>query len=344
LVALALPFLALLVMLWRSPSVGNSWRIVTGTTSAALLLISAFISISYEDGPPGVAAEVRRDHTATVVSFGEGMRKQLLVNGIGITSLTVLTKLMAHLPLAIHGHADSLAAICFGMGTTYRSALSWGVETTAVDLARSVPDAFGYYFTDAPSLIRNPRGHIVIDDGRRFLQRSGAKFDIVTIDPPPPLEAAGSSLLYSTEFYELLKTRLKPGGLLQQWNPGGEPLIENAIARSLVESFDYVVAFRSIEGAGTHYTASTKPIRVPSTEEFVARLPDPAKRDLIEWNTADLRDVHVFVSKVLERQIPIDTLLNPDTGIAITDDRPFNEYYVLRRGVRRSVSQVRGLR
>ena len=98
------------------------------------------------------------------------------------------------------------------MGTTYRSALTWGVNTTAVDLARSVPDAFPYYFEDARALIRHPKGRIVIDDGRRFLHRSGTSFDIITIDPPPPLEAAGSSLLYSKEFYEQLKLRLTPGG------------------------------------------------------------------------------------------------------------------------------------
>ena len=64
------------------------------------------------------------------------------MNGIGITSQTPLTKLMAHMPLAFHGQRRSIAVICFGMGTTYRSALSWDVDTTAVDLARSVPERF----------------------------------------------------------------------------------------------------------------------------------------------------------------------------------------------------------
>jgi spermidine synthase len=78
---------------------------------------------------------VRRDHTATVISAGEGMQKRLLVNGVGITSLDVITKFMAHLPLAFHsGESESVLIICFGMGTTYRSALSWEIKTTAVEL------------------------------------------------------------------------------------------------------------------------------------------------------------------------------------------------------------------
>ena len=296
------PFPILFGILRRSSALTTPWRVATVATSAALLLWSVFVSVSYEEGPPGVAAEIRRDHSATVVSFGEGMHKQLLVNGIGITSLTPLTKLMAHMPLAIHGSAKSIVVICLGMGTTYRSAMSWGIDTTAVDLTPSVRDAFPYYFDDAAHLMNQPSGRIVIDDGRRFLQRSARRFDVVTIDPPPPLEAAGSSLLYSTEFYDLIKLRLNPGGILQQWSPGGDVPSDTAIARALVDSFTYVIAFRAFELRGTHYVASMQPIRIPTAEEFVARLPENAQRDLVEWNTGELRDPHTFVVEVLKRK------------------------------------------
>ena len=57
------------------------------------------------------------------------------MNGIGMTGLTPITKFMAHLPLAFHqGRPQSALIICFGMGTTYRSALSWDVNTTTVEL------------------------------------------------------------------------------------------------------------------------------------------------------------------------------------------------------------------
>jgi len=333
LVALAVPFILLFARLWTSPSLSNRWRMLAAAATAALLVLSTSVIIGYEDPPPGIRAEIRRDHTATVVSYGSGLTKALRVNGIGMTSQTPLTKLMAHMPLAFHGHARSMVVICFGMGTTYRAALSWDVSTTAVDLARGVPDAFPYYFEDAAALVRHPKGRIVIDDGRRFLQRTRNTFDVITIDPPPPVEAAGSSLLYSKEFYALLKTRLNPGGLLQQWTPPGDPLIEKAIARALADSFPHVVAFRSFEwdGRGTHFTASMTPFAVPDATAFVARLPEAARRDLVEWNTGDLRDVHAFAAAVLKGQVAIEQLLTPDPAVVITDDRPFNEYYLLRR-------------
>ncbi len=152
----------------------------------------------------------------------------------------------------------------------------------------------------------------MIDDGRRFLHSSRKTFDVITIDPPPPLEAAGSSLLYSKEFYDILKARLNPGGLVQQWAPKGESLIESAIARSLVESFPHVVAFRSFDGWGTHFTASMTPIAVPTPEEFLGRLPEAARHDLVEWNTGNLRDAGAFVSAVLNRRIPVEEMLVSD--------------------------------
>jgi spermidine synthase len=331
LVLLAVPFAAFLCWVWRSPSLAGLPRTFAAATTAVLLVASTFGILSYEEGPAGVISEIRRDHTATVVSFGEGLNKQLLVNGIGITSLTPLTKLMAHMPLTFHGKASSMVVICFGMGTTFRSALTWNVNTTAVDLARSVPAAFPYYFEDAPALMRHPKARIVVDDGRRFLYRSGERFDVITIDPPPPLQAAGSSLLYSTDFYELLKTRLQPGGLLQQWSPGGDAAIEHAIVRALVESFDYVVAFRSFETAGTHYTASMSPIHVPGADEFISRMPAPARLDLVEWNSGNRSDPRTFMKEVLDRQVDVKTLLIADRDVVVTDDRPFNEYYFMRR-------------
>ncbi|MBI3447859.1 MAG: hypothetical protein HY049_02900 [Acidobacteria bacterium] len=90
--------------------------------------------------------------------------------------------------------------LCFGMGTSFRSMLSWGISSTAVELVPSVPSLFGYYHQDAEKLIHLPTARIVVDDARRFLERSRESFDVITVDPPPPVEAAGSSLLYSKQF------------------------------------------------------------------------------------------------------------------------------------------------
>jgi spermidine synthase len=272
---------------------------------------------------------VRRDYAASVLSFGEGSQRCLVVNGLGMTRLTPITKLMAHLPLAFHrGPPESALVICFGMGTTYRSCLSWGIPTSAVELVPSVRDAFGYYHADAARLLADRRGRIIIDDGRRFLERTRGQFDAIVIDPPPPVEAAGSSLLYSEEFYLAARERLRTNGILQAWVPA-RAQVGRAALRSLCNVFPYVRCFDSIEGWGVHLLASMQPIEPNSAARLAARMPESAKRDLIEWTPS--ATATAYLEQVLANETEAQRNLDPNPNLRITDDFPYNEYFLLRQ-------------
>ncbi|MGZ5037925.1 MAG: fused MFS/spermidine synthase [Usitatibacter sp.] len=333
LVLLALPLIAFAVIFRADLS--PRWRAPAAVACVALLACGVFLNVSYED--PCTRAErhceVRRDHAATVVSMGEGMDKRLLVNGFGITGLTPITKFMAHLPLAFHrGEPRSALVICFGMGTTYRSLLSWNVPTTAVELVPSVREAFPYYHADAAAVLRDPNGRIVVDDGRRFLNRTTETYDVIVVDPPPPIEAAGSSLLYSTQFHEAVRRHLKPGGIFQTWFPFGEESIARAIAGSLADVFPYVRVYRSVEGWGLHFLASMEPIDDIGPTEMLRRMPPAAQKDLAEWS----RDgIGADVASVLAKPVPFAQLVPEQRSLRITDDRPYNEYFLLRRTLAR---------
>ena len=307
-------------------------RLSLGLAGGGVLACALFFSGSYEDHvmKSEKHATVRRDYAASVLAYGEGFYCLLCVNGLGMTTLTPITKFMVHLPLAFHrGPPTSALVICFGMGTTYRSALSWGVKTTAVELVPSVKETFGFYHADAARYLGDSRGRIIIDDGRRYLKRTREKFDVIVVDPPPPLEAAGSSLLYSREFYETAKQRLNPHGILGTWYPGGDLAAGRALARSLREAFPYVRFFDSSEGYGNHLLASMDPIENLSAVQLAARLPASAKKDLLEWTSTP--DIAAYLDLVLSREYPIERILHPDPQIRITDDRPYNEYFLLRR-------------
>jgi spermidine synthase len=330
LVVLGAPLLLLFVLATKSLPTWYRWA--NGAIASSLLFWSLlysvdfgrFISRNFEN------TEIRRDYAASVVCSGRGLEKQLFVNGIGMTALVPGTKFMAHLPLGLHsGDPESVLIICFGMGTSYRSALSWNVQTIAVELVPSVKEAFRFYHADAPQILRNPKGQIIIDDGRRFLNRTREKFDVIVIDPPPPVEAAGSSLLYSEEFYALAKARLKRNGILATWVTGAAPDSAQAILRSLVNSFSFVRCFLSIENLGVHMLASEEPIPNVSAKQVAARMPAAAAIDLLEW--APSQDLASYVNEVLSKEIQIAPALNPDTHIRVTDDHPYNEYYFLRR-------------
>jgi spermidine synthase len=252
------------------------------------------------------------------------------VNGVNMTVLTPITKLMSALPLTHLNHPPQNAlVICFGMGTTHRSMISWGIDSTVVDLVPSVPKLFGYFHADADKVLASPHSHVVADDGRRFLERTTEQFDVIIIDPPPPIGAAGSSLLYTKEFYTAAKKHLQPDGILAQWYPGGDYATTASIARALKESFPYVRAFGSLEGWGIHYLASRQPIPNLSAADLASRMPTAAVKDLVEWGPYHTAEDQLAAT--LKREYAMSTLiaLSPETP-AMVDDRPINEYGMLR--------------
>jgi spermidine synthase len=324
-------FVAPWIIMAFLPSRGKQLR--AGTRIAAFASVAAALALffatkNFETLFP--EREVLRDSTATVIATGTGMHKRLLTNGIGITQLTPITKMMAHLSLASLPQAPRNAlVICFGMGTTYKSVLSWGIPATAVELIPSVPRLFTFYHPDGAALLASPLSHVVIDDGRRFMERTPQKYDAIIIDPPPPVRAAGSSLLYSKEFYTVAKERLQPGGILAQWLPSGDEAVQSSVARALAESFAYVRVFRPVEENGWHFLASMQPIAERSSDELLKRMPTAAVADMMAWGPA-ATPVEQF-DRMLGTDLTTQKLISrsPDTP-PLQDDRPVNEYDMLR--------------
>jgi predicted membrane-bound spermidine synthase len=206
---------------------------------------------------------------------------------------------------------------------------SWGIETTVVELVPSVPLLFPEFHPDAAALLASPRARIVVDDGRRFLDRTPERYDVIVVDPPPPPEAAGSSLLYSREFYAAARRRLAPGGILQAWIPGGEPAVVAAFALALRESFPHVRVFTSVEGWGLHLLASDAPLPERTAAQLAARLPPEAAVDLVAWGPHS--SAAGQLGAVLAREIEMDWASLARLAAPLADDRPLNEYFLLRR-------------
>jgi len=349
---------------WLLPNMGERWAIVV--LSAPLFAIAGTIALrrsSTQGSQPGTglkpklqfalaiiagviilsvthdfesrfaADKVRRDYAATVVAIGQGFEREILVNGINMTFLTPDTKYMVHMPLAFRSEpAKNGLVICFGMGTSFRSMLSWGIPTTAVDIIPSVPTLFGYFHADAQTVESSPLARIVIDDGRRFLDDSKQTYDVIVVDPPPPPQAAGSSLLYSRDFYEVVKKHLGRDGILQQWYPelAGDAATTASITKALMQSFPYVRAFRAYDGFGIHYLASMEPIPITSSSVLVSRMPSAAAADFVKWGP-ESNSQRQF-DTVVSHELKLEDLVAEDPRVpAMRDDQPINEYFMLRR-------------
>ena len=67
----------------------------------------------------------------------------------------------------------------------------------------------------------NPRATIIHDDARRYLSRTPHRYDaIVNSIPSPTYYSAGK--IYTSEFFEMVKTALTPGGVYVGWFAPGE--------------------------------------------------------------------------------------------------------------------------
>jgi len=122
------------------------------------------------------------------------------------------------------------------------------------------------------------------------------------------------------------------GPALGQSAPSGSPSFQERItevARALQNSFPYVRVFHSVDHWGWHFLASTRLIPIRGGAELVARMPETAVVDMMEWGPAKT-PVQQF-ELMLSQETTLDQLirLSPNTP-ALQDDRPINEYFRLR--------------
>jgi hypothetical protein len=186
---LAMLFLVLPWFVMALPAKSQRFTPRVRASAYALVLGSVavfFLTQGYEFQFP--ERRVLRDSTATVIAKGVGPERRLLVNGMGMAKLTPITKMMTHLTLASLDHPPQrVLVVCFGMGTSFRSAESWGISSTVVELVPSVPKLVTFYHADGDKVLSWPLGHVVIDDGRRFLERYDFLLCPVNQLPPYPV-------------------------------------------------------------------------------------------------------------------------------------------------------------
>jgi spermidine synthase len=97
-------------------------------------------------------------------------------------------------------------------------------------------------------IFEDPRADVRHEDARVYLERSSELFDFITIDLVEPLEEGPACLLFTKEFYTLVRDRLTPGGAITL-QAGMTKLNEldffTSIHRTLREVFPVVAAYQT---------------------------------------------------------------------------------------------------
>jgi tetratricopeptide (TPR) repeat protein len=235
---------------------------------------------------------------------------------------------LAHIPLLSMTKPERVLVIDFGVGnTTHAAAVHTSVtRVDVVDLSRNILE-HATYFRDANRLVlRDPKVSVFVNDGRQHLQMTPpATYDLITLEPPP-IAHAGVAALYSREFYELARARLKVGGYVSQWLPAYQVPAESSLAmvRAFIDVFPQSVLLSGAQ-AELLVVGTTAPRIELDPDRIVATLArEPAVRDdLARLDLGSVREIagtFVGSAETLSRA----TSASP----AVTDDRPLQEYGV----------------
>src|SRR5438132_1373170 len=246
----------------RASSFKRSINFVTAALYAAVLLIVAVIQYHRADAPfeharRSYELDERGRALAYVVKkiegiadtfqllrrdlFGEPYYYRLLTNAFSMSATNPHSqrymRLFGYIPLAFRPESTDVLLICYGCGVTADAFVreSHLKRFDVVDISKEVFDlADSYSGINYSNPLRDPRVTAFVQDGRFFLQASPRQYDIISGEPPPP-KVAGSVNLYTEQFFSLMHSRLKEGGIATFWLPINQ--LKVAEAKAILRAF-----------------------------------------------------------------------------------------------------------
>ncbi len=267
----------------------------------------------------------------TVTAFSIDNSKSLWINGVGMTVLCTETKLLTHLPIMYTNKPpQEMLIICFGMGTVLKSGIVYpNLNITTVELVPETYELFGYYHEKGPEILKRQYVHALVNDGRNYILLSPKKYDIITVDPAPPIYSAGTVNLYAQEFFQLCKERLTPEGVMCLWFPGGREDEVKSLLRTFHSVFPHTRVYVGPRNWGYYLLGTMKEISENDFRHNVERaFANPAiLKDLREYDESCTTPQKLFQMLLwdngkLER-------ISRD-GALITDDSPYTEFFLWR--------------
>jgi spermidine synthase len=255
--------------------------------------------------------------------------KRLITNGISMSASNVIAtrymKLLAHVPILLSDNPENVMVICFGTGQTTGAA---GIhprvgQVDSVELSASVLNVAPSFKTENHDVRENPKVNFVLQDGRNFLLTTQKKYDVITGEPPPP-RTAFTVNLYTQDFYEAARDRLKPGGIMAQWIPLHSQSAEEVDMhfKTFLSVFPHTIAWMSVAneilviGSDQPISIDYKKLKERMVEPTVAQ----ALQDIFIPDASSLLSNIWFLEKEMQG-------LSAGRSL-ITDNRPRIEFYL----------------
>jgi len=124
---------------------------------------------------------------------------------------------LVHPVMVTHPNPQSVFIAGGGEGATLREVLMHRTVKRAV-MVDIDEEVVGFCRKYLPTFHRgafdDSRASVIYDDARKYIRETREKFDVALIDLADPVEEGPAQLLYTKEFYQLVKNKLKPGGIM----------------------------------------------------------------------------------------------------------------------------------
>jgi spermidine synthase len=131
-----------------------------------------------------------------------------------------------------------------------------------VELEPAIERAAKIFEVHNHGVLNDPRTNLIANDGRNHLVLTKpGTYDVIVSEPSNPW-ISGVSNLFTSEFFELGKSRLKPGGVWSQWVQmyGMDVDDVRTLLGTFSDTYEYVLVYATIEDADLVLVGSDNPI------------------------------------------------------------------------------------
>ena len=258
--------------------------------------------------------------------------RAISINGKSVASTSYadmrLQRSIGHLPMLLCPNPQDVLVIGLGTGVTAGScARHPGARVEIVEIEEAVLEAARWFSRENRFVLDSPQVHVVINDGRNHLLTTATDFDVITADPIHPL-AAGSSNLFSREFYSLCRAALKPKGVMCQWLPLYD--LSRSDLSMVMATFQSVFVHTSVWLTGTDVAliGTAEPLEIDAAALAARLAPETVRGDLEELHLAD---PHALVSRIVlganeVRKITVGARINTDDHLHLEYSAPRNMF------------------
>jgi predicted membrane-bound spermidine synthase len=249
-----------------TPGSSRLWSALHGTLPDRIIL--------GEDGSGVSLLRAEMPSFARVTVFVNGRGQSWLPYGDVHTWLGILS-------VFVHPEPRSVAVIGLGSGDTLfaaggrevtRSITNWELIEPQLETLRHLHARQPYGGLE--SLLHDERIEFRSGDGRAALMREPQRYDVIEADALRPNSAYAGNL-YSLEFFELLRGRLEPGGMVVSWAPTPR------IRRTFLRAFPYVQLTKDFAvGSNEPFSIDAAAIRARAQSPFSRAYYESAGIDL----------------------------------------------------------------